>query len=346
MKKVLVIRLSSLGDVVISTAVPYLLKDYFDIFFLTKKDYSDILEGIDYINLLRLESSSLRDVLKTASYIKSNIKPDYIIDLQDKISTILIRKFLDPKGEKTFVWNSQRFKRRKTVISKEFSGITHTVSRFLETAYRLLEREGINFKPENVLPQLVPPLRPDNLELLNLSDFVLIAPEAKRKTRMWNLFECRKLVDSLEKKGIKAVLVGKDRNLERFFENGTKFFGNISLKDLTYLVSKSVCVVSLDSAVSHIASALRVPTVVIFTSSHPEMGFYPLGAKVVMKENIRCRPCSVYGKDTCPAGHWLCTFVPYNEVEKKVIEILRESRKSANKVKETENFELNEFAQK
>lgn len=335
-KKVLVIRLSSLGDVVISTVVPRILKDYFDVYFLTKKIFSDIVQDIPYIKVLTLRNYSVWELVRLI-YRLTIISPDYIIDLQDKPITSMIRFLLDPLRSKTFVWDSQRIERRLSILSKDFSRIRPVFKRFSDVAFNVLEREGVladlsyNPKYESLednlrfLPQIFPPDEPQNKNLLSLSDYVVVAPESAWRTKMWNIFECKKLVRSLESKGINVVLVGKNTYLNDVFDVGVKLFGKVSLRDLKYILSKSLCVVSVDSAISHIASALGVKVISVFTSSDPRMGFYPINSKVIMKNNVRCRPCSLHGKNYCPSGHWLCTYVPHQEVEKAVLEIIQES---------------------
>ncbi len=324
-KKVLIIRLSSLGDVVLSTSVPRVLKDKFDIYFLTKKEFSQILEDIPYINILSFNGTS--DLLRLIKTIR-NINPDYILDLQGKILTFIIRKTFDPSGKKTFIWDSQRFERRKAIFLKNFSSVKHMIFRFLEPAILILEKEGIRLNinsQEDILPKIFPPQRPEKDDIIRLVNTVVVAPESRWKTKTWNFSECNKFIEYLERNGFNVVVVGKDSKNSEIFSGSVKLFGNISLRDLKYIVSKALCVVSVDSAISHISSALRVPTISVFTSSDPQMGFYPTGSRVVMRENLRCRPCSLHGRDKCPAGHWLCTFVDHRKVSEIFFEVLRKS---------------------
>lgn len=330
-KKILIIRLSSLGDVVISTSVPRVLKDKFEIYFLTKDEFSQALEGIQYINILTInKKAQIWELIRTIR----TINPDYIIDLQSKILTFIIRKSVDPLGKKTFVWDSQRFERRKAMLLKDFSQINHMILRFLEPAFLILDKEGLkmNIKSsEDIFPKIFAPPEPENKDLINLpKPFVVIAPEAKWKTKMWNLSECNKFVNYLAKSEFNIVIVGQNPKTADFFSEGIKLFGKLSLRDLKYIVSQSSCVVSLDSAISHIASALEIPTICIFTSSEPSMGFYPPKSKIVKRENIRCRPCSLHGRNNCPAGHWLCTFVEYKKVKDVFFEIINNQKNRNN----------------
>jgi len=58
----------------------------------------------------------------------------------------------------------------------------------------------------------------------------------------------------------------------------------------------------------HIAEAFNIPVVMMAGSSVKEFGFYPQNEKAVVLENnsLTCRPCSHYGKPTCPKGHFKC----------------------------------------
>jgi len=65
--------------------------------------------------------------------------------------------------------------------------------------------------------------------------------------------------------------------------------------------------VSPDSGPAHLASALGVPLVVVFTSTHPRLGFWPEDMKAtVTSGELECRPCHRHGGDRCPRGDWEC----------------------------------------
>jgi ADP-heptose:LPS heptosyltransferase len=112
-KKVLIIRLSSLGDVVLSQVAVEILKKNFDIFFITKEKYEPLLKlNPEIKEIITLKDSTLGELIKVLQKSK-RIKPDFILDLQDKILTKIIRMFLDPGRKRTYVWDAQRIERRK-----------------------------------------------------------------------------------------------------------------------------------------------------------------------------------------------------------------------------------------
>ncbi len=131
--------------------------------------------------------------------------------------------------------------------------------------------------------------------------------------------ECDKLINSLEKNGFSVAVVGTKKEIEKYFSGGEKFFGELDIEDIVYLISKSHTVVSVDSGIAHIAYALKKQLIVIFTSTKPEMGFFTGDyGKFVEYGNLRCRPCSLIGKDHCPQKHHLCSLIPYQKVEREI----------------------------
>lgn len=323
-KKVIVIRLSSLGDVVLSTSVIEILEKKFDVFFATKKYYQHILKNDPRIKgILTAEDSSLKELIKLARKIKE-MKPDAILDLHDKISTKLLRLMVDPFQKITFVWDSQRIERNKALLKKDFRNVRPVIVRFSEIASKLA---GENPSQNHALPKIFPPPHPKSQKLKKFiqesqerrKNIICVAPESRWKTKMWNLTECDKLINSLEKSNFSVAVVGTKKEIEKYFSGGEKFFGELDIEDIVYLISKSHTVVSVDSGIAHIAYALQKRLIVIFTSTKPEMGFFTRDyGKFVEYGNLRCRPCSLIGKDHCPQRHHLCSLIHYQKVEREI----------------------------
>jgi ADP-heptose:LPS heptosyltransferase len=339
-KKVLIIRLSSLGDVVLSQVSVEILKKNFDIFFMTKKKYEVIARLNPYIkDTISIKNSSVKEIIKALQKAKE-IKPDFILDLQDKVSTKIIRIFLDPFCKRTYVWDAQRIERRKALLLKDFSKIKPVLQRFKEKAFEILEAEEKNLPDvrgeklllsaaEEYTPKIYPPKFPQSEKLRKFLEsnpekkIICVAPESQWKTKMWSLKECSLLIKSIEKKGFKVAVVGENKKLSPEIRDGEKFFGELSLEDLIYLISKSSVVVSVDSGIMHIANALSIPCVAVFTSTTPEMGFSPYGkSSIVEYRKLRCRPCSLFGKDYCPNKHHLCSLIPYTKVEREIYRLI------------------------
>ena len=74
------------------------------------------------------------------------------------------------------------------------------------------------------------------------------------------------------------------------------------------IISKCDAMISNDSGLMHMATAVKTPVLTIFGSSVKELGFFPYRSKHIMVENneASCRPCSHIGKHHCPKKHFRC----------------------------------------
>lgn len=87
--------------------------------------------------------------------------------------------------------------------------------------------------------------------------------------------------------------------------------GQLSLPQLAALVGGAERVYTVDSALTHIASALGIPTTTVFCSTIPAFGFGPLapGSEIIETSLLlSCRPCGLHGKKACPLGTFPCGY--------------------------------------
>ena len=82
----------------------------------------------------------------------------------------------------------------------------------------------------------------------------------------------------------------------------------------------------VDSSNMHLASLAGVPIVSIWGGTHPDVGFHPYGIKdenilQISREELPCRPCSVYGKEKCYRGDFAClTSISPTAVVEKILQ--------------------------
>lgn len=145
-----------------------------------------------------------------------------------------------------------------------------------------------------------------------------IAPGSVWATKRWSADGYAAVVQSLLRlSDVGVVLLGSREELDAaqaiLKRNGDhprlfNLIGATSLADLPAVYQKLDLLITNDSSPIHYASALGVPTVAIFGSTVPALGFGPLAEKsaVVEKTNLSCRPCSDHGPQTCPLGHFSC----------------------------------------
>lgn len=171
--------------------------------------------------------------------------------------------------------------------------------------------------------------------ILSGINWIGIAPGSVWATKRWPVSKFATLAQiQLDKDNTGIVLLGGEDDIKsaQFIEDSClktrpdaksriiNLAGKTSLSDLNGIYPKLSQLISNDSSPVHYASAFDVPTVAIFGSTVPEMGFGPLArSSAIAQVNIACRPCSDHGPKNCPLGHFKCM----NDLEvTKVKEIL------------------------
>jgi len=156
--------------------------------------------------------------------------------------------------------------------------------------------------------------------------FVVLAPGSAWATKRWSAAGYHELAQLLMRQGMRVVLTGAASDADVCVEvaqglSVANLCGSTSLEDLMALVRWASCVVCNDSSTLHIASALQVPTVVVFCATSPKFGFGPWKnrAAVVEKHDLFCKPCRRHGSRRCPTGTNACmTGVSAGEVFRAV----------------------------
>lgn len=143
--------------------------------------------------------------------------------------------------------------------------------------------------------------------------YVVLAPGSAWETKRWHAEGFREVAAKLMQQGYRVVLTGapSDAGVCVDVAQGlsvANLCGETSMDDLVALVKWSRAVVCNDSMTLHIASALQVPTVVVFCATSPKFGFGPWKnrAVVVEKHDLFCKPCRRHGSRRCPTGTNAC----------------------------------------
>ena len=305
---VLVIRFSSLGDVIIATAVLEALKGRYPdstITFLTKSIFEQVFSADDRVDRLvgidgHESPRNIIDRLGSTEY-------DAVIDLHRSIRSIGITALLKSPlklhvrqhalGRRFMMLSRNRFRRRFDALGS-----------YLETISPL----GIDGR---VLPRIMQDTSAADEGERILSSYrqngggryIGIAPGARHATKRWNEQSFAALADELLVRGEVPVFLGDtdDRDMIERIDNlmtgkAWSLSGELSLAGTIGLVSRLDAVVSNDSGPMHLAGALGIPFVAIFGPTHPDLGFspgYPRG--VVMTTGEPCSPCSLHGAAPC-----------------------------------------------
>lgn len=133
--------------------------------------------------------------------------------------------------------------------------------------------------------------------------FAVLSPFSNFRLKEWNIDRWLELSKRLS---ITPVIVGADTQRASIFDKveGINLIGKTSLRELMAVISLSKVVISCDSAPVHIANALGVPALSVYTATSPDYGFYPLIGDYV-KPKLYCSPCSPNPK-VCKTGTQAC----------------------------------------
>jgi ADP-heptose:LPS heptosyltransferase len=250
---------------------------------------------------------------------------DGIIDLHDHIRTILLRSLFKFIGKPVFVLDKARkekkaFSRKENKITKP---LRHTVVRYQQ----VFEKAGYKF-PLLTPPYLIPSdeskkLVEDwfvNTGLKKNEKWIGLAPFALHKSKIWPVANYPKLLDTLIKKmPMKFFLFGGGDEEINYFKDLQQLFpeycvivaGRLKLSEEITLMTHLDLMICLDSSNMHLATLVNTPVLSIWGGTHPDVGFAPLGKGKesilqVDRDELPCRPCSVYGKETCYRGDFAC----------------------------------------
>ena len=305
-KKILVVRFSSFGDIVLTFPLINLLKKKFpdsQITFLVKEQYVSLVEindKIDSIITLPEDTplSTLRNELKKTDY-------DIVLDLQNNPKSRIVTSGMN---------NLSRFKKHnfeKFMLVRFKINLLKDVppvyQRYIDTVVKyieLSEDDKVFSGSEIKHSQTQKPF--DN--------YYVIAPSSRHFTKTYPKEKFVEFINS--NKNENYVLVGDNSEIDleicNFIEskcdNVSELCGKLSYSELAFIINESDGVITNDSGVLHFAESLGKPVTAIFGSTVKEFGFFPqlADSKVIENLELRCRPCSHIGLLKCPKGHFKC----------------------------------------
>ncbi len=317
LKKILVIRLSSIGDIVLSTPLIRVLRKKFplsQIDFIVKKEFSELLKFNPHLtNLIELDKSKgFKELLKLKKQILKE-RYDLIIDIHNNLRSIFLRAF---SGAKVVKVNKRVFKRFLLVKFKInlYKNPIHVVEKYIETVHQLSIKND-NQGLELFVPNEIVEVAKSKINFSDSSLYIAIAPSAKHETKRWIPERFAEIGDKLtEKFDAKIILMGgkEDENRCKMVESMMKnkpinICGKTSLLESAGVLSLCKLLVTNDSGLMHIGSAVKTKIVAILGSTVREFGFFPYETKsIVVEKDVPCRPCSHIGRKKCPKQHFKC----------------------------------------
>ncbi len=340
--RILLIRFSSIGDIILTTPVIQAIKESnpgITLDYLTLPEYSILLRDNPYIdNLFLIKRNSLSYALENA-FLLRKIKYDYVFDLHRSIRSFIFRLLL--RAGRKYKINKNYFKR--------FLLITFGL-RFYKKPYSVVGRYFNTVKALHVAGHGKPGIWLNKDEMRNaftrmhkitgikylyseLGDkagiidrkkvnskdrnkkMVSLMPFAKWKTKEWGDENFVELGRRLRNEyGAVIQIIGGREDAERakrisagIGKKAISLAGELSLAETAVALSLSDCLVTNDTGVMHMGGAVSIPVIALFGSTSEELGFSPYKSQGrVLQINLNCRPCTAKGSSACPKKHFKC----------------------------------------
>lgn len=300
--KILVIRLSSLGDIILASPTVLNLKIGYPqccITFLTKPKYRQIVKmfgTVDEIALLP-ESGNYRKHISLLNYLEQQ-DFDIIVDLHSNFRSSLARTVLTA-GQKV-VYPRNRSARQRIVRFKDFTAPdsnTHTIDKYNDCLLQL----GL------AAPAFRPVFQKSTERISAEHVTVLIAPGAAFENKQWPVEKFAevaiKLHHSHKAKIIWAATDKEstpDKLTEQIPKDNLRLLSNHPIAELALIISQATLTIANDSGIAHLSSAVGTSVISIFGPTHPALGFQPRGLlDNIVQADVSCRPCSLHGKKIC-----------------------------------------------
>lgn len=305
LKKILVIRLSSLGDVLLTTPLIRTIKKKnpsIQIDFVVREQFSDAVQYNPNLNKIYKYSNSTSEKQNLFKFLSLE-KFDLVIDLQNNLRSKEILRQLQCRALQFKKSNFKKFFLVHFKINR-LKDQPQIPLRYAKAAgINELDGDGLEFFTEN---------SPD-IRLIKNENYIGLCPGAKHFTKRWPKDYFIELGKKLESANYKILLFGGPEEAQICDEimNALKSAQNLCGTSLLQLVADmKMCKViyTNDSGLMHIASAVKVPVVAFFGSTVKEFGFYPYKTKSIELEieNLSCRPCTHIGRNNCPKIHFKC----------------------------------------
>lgn len=342
-KRILIIRFSSLGDIILLTPLFRETRKRFPavkIDFLTSTTFATLCSNNPHLNrIITLErTKGLKEVNRV---IQQNLANNYdlILDAHRSIRSrlLLLRWF----GWSYFLTkrisriDKRSFKRNLLILTGVNLLKNHLNQR---QAYCLLLKRFTDLSQQNTHTELFPGEREQQHVnqlmaqfQLNNAKLIAIDPGASFSGKCWPKEHYLELIAMLQQRGYKVILVGGEKNQEALWiyrnskQKPVNMTGLLSFLDSAELLRHCQLSISNDTALAHFAEAMEKPAISIFGPTSKEFGFAPFLEKSKLIEiPLKCRPCSRNGKGKCrnKIDRQCLGEIPVETVLKEALQIL------------------------
>jgi ADP-heptose:LPS heptosyltransferase len=329
-QKTLLIRLSSAGDIILTSPLLKLMKERgAEIHFVVKSNYSDLVQynpNITGVHLVQ-EHADFNELEKLRQLLISE-KFDLTLDLHNNFRSVYLRR---GTAGKIRVIRKEIFKRAALVKLKLnlYSEVRSTALKYAQVYDDALTQVPT---PEIFFPSGLQDKAGEFWRRAGLEGrkTVFLCPGSRHFTKRWPIQNWKDLARMISTQNHVGLIGGKEdiEVCQAIEEIGgiANFCGKFTMLESAAMLSHADLVITNDSFLMHAANAIGKRIVAVFGSSVKELGFFPYGVenRVMEVSGLSCRPCSHIGRESCPKQHFRCMLGTTPEmVYEAAMELLR-----------------------
>ncbi|MEZ5047153.1 MAG: glycosyltransferase family 9 protein [Chitinophagaceae bacterium] len=321
--KFLIIRFSSIGDMVLTTPIIRCIKEQIpnaEIHFLCKEKYKDILAANPHISKFYYLQYDLQPVM--LELLKE--KYDYIIDLHKNIRTRYVKGILKQAfNSQVISFQFNKLHVQKFLYTKfhlNFLPDKSIVDRYFEGIKKLNiknDGKGLDFYIANDQK-----IKDSDLPMSHSQGFVACGIGGQHETKKMPLDKWQALLSKIP---YPVILLGGQEDKAQAEQMASidpiriyNACGKFSLAESADIVQHAKMVISHDTAIMHIAAAFKKKIIAIWGNTAPPLGMFPYYGHNNYKSHpspmsyfaevpqLKCHPCSKIGYKKCPKGHFKC----------------------------------------
>lgn len=313
MLRILCVRFSSIGDVLLTTPLVRALHRRHpeaELCFVTKQAMAPLVVENPHLTEVIALGANER-ITDLAGRLRA-LGPTHGLDLHGSLRSAALRLLVPSHWSG---YSKRKFARTVLISTKVNLYGTHVPvpERYFEAA----RAAGLDVEPDGGPPEffLAPAARERMASWLGArgldgQPFAALAPGAAHATKRWPIHHWKELTGRLRELGYGLVAVGGagDRELASALgPDVVNAAGEFTLQETGACLARAAVLVSGDTGVMHMATGVGTRVVALFGPTVEQFGFFPYTKRaVVLERDLNCRPCSAMGTERCPLGHHRC----------------------------------------
>jgi ADP-heptose:LPS heptosyltransferase len=337
--RILVIRLSAMGDVALVSPVLRSMSEKYpgnEVILLTRNVFAPFFYSIPGLTLfhpdLKDRHKGFSGIIRLYKDIIAKGKIDHVIDIHDVLRTKILRFIFRLNGIPVSLIDKGRGEKGKVISGKDKKQLVHTVERyckaFADSGFgvdaRMKKSVLVPAEAERKAREIL-----NDAALLNIG----VAPFAKHSLKMWPEENMKKLLNMISaKRPSRFWLFGgpdEKEKLDTFSKDvpgSENVAGSFTLEQELAFIGRLDFMIAMDSSNMHMAALSGTKVISIWGGTDPLNGFgaWMQPDEFAMRipvDELTCRPCTIYGKGTCKRGdlacmNWLTPELVFEKIEK------------------------------